>query len=134
MPPPREGPPLIPPPRASSGGNFVVRAAAAADNLDTAEASGAGDEVDSEGPPLEVLEAGMSAELAERDAGGRATPRRQALGDVDDEDDAKADAALPEPEALSARLAPELRDTLEELLRLRFSRVKKIPRKHLAGG
>lgn len=77
----------------------------------------------------------MRVELAEREGGaGREATRGASMRAVEEEDEAKLEAGLPEPEVLSDRLAPELRTVLEELLRLRFSRVKKIPRKHLVGG
>ncbi len=134
MPPPREGPPLIPSVRASAGGGFVVRPASGADRDDAGEAAW-GQEGEPDGPPLEVIEGAMRVELAEREggAGREATPRAPRRS-TDEEDEARLEAGLPEPEVLSERLAPELRTVLEELLRLRFARVKKIPRKHLVGG
>jgi hypothetical protein len=110
----------------AGGGDFYEEAepafASAAPN-----ASAAPD--DGDGPPLEELEAQMRGELAARDQAAPSSPaaRRAAAADEDDSD-AKA-GALPEVDALVARLPAEVRETLDELFRARFVAVKKLPKK-----
>lgn len=88
----------------------------------------------SEGPPLADLENQMSGEVAARDLSSprapQANPRapsRRAAGLSGDEDDAGADASTPALDDLVQRLPSEVRETLEELLRVKFIRAKKIP-------
>lgn len=84
-----------------------------------------------DGPPLEALEAGMAGEVKERDAATPAAARRAARAKAEDED-ARSEATLPEVDDLVAKLPAELREMMDELLRVRFVRVKKVPRKDLA--
>ena len=72
----------------------------------------------------------MRGELAARDASATASPaaRRAAISADEDEADGKG-VALPEVDALVARLSPEVRETLDELFRARFVSVKKLPKK-----
>lgn len=148
-PPPRPGPPLIPPPRASSipaaGFEAALGAAgagpfSAADSYDDAEpalsavsADALPPASDEEGPPLAELEAQMRGEIIARDATGVASPSaRRAAASVAEDDDADGKAtALPDIDALVARLPAEVRETLDELFRARFVSVKKLPKKLL---
>ncbi len=141
-PPPRPGPPLIPSPRASSvpAAGFESNLAAgvgafAGGDFDEAQpafvSSGGAPSADAgDGPPLEELEAQMRGELAARDESATASPaaRRAAISADEDEADGKG-VALPEVDALVARLSPEVRETLDELFRARFVSVKKLPKK-----
>lgn len=94
-----------------------------------------------DGPPLEDLEAQMGGEVASRDASATSpsTPRpaRRSAGRPNDEADEDLPAAakntpLPELDDLVARLPAELRETMEELLRVRFVAVKRVPGRDLA--
>jgi hypothetical protein len=80
---------------------------------------------------LDELEAQMRGELAARDGAAPASPAsRRAAAAVADDDDADGKAsALPEVDALVARLPAEVRETLDELFRARFVAVKKLPKK-----
>lgn len=93
-----------------------------------------------DGPPLEDLEAQMGGELAARDAGAmlgaapRPARRPAGRGVVGADDDLPAEvknAPLPELDFLVGRLPPELRETMEELLRVRFVAVKRVPGRDL---
>jgi hypothetical protein len=88
------------------------------------EATGGGDE---SGPPIEDIESRMGAEIAGRD--GVARGRSDAKSTEDAEESA---AALPELDALIARIPPEVRAALDELFRARFQAVRRIPRKAFA--
>lgn len=147
--PPPRGLPFAPPAARASGGNGYVPPALLAGTTETidedaqpafaapggaeaagyASASASGDE--DEGPPLEALEAQMSGEVAARDAaaGAARRPVRAKAGDDDDETDGAAASALPEIDALTARLPAEVRETLDELFRARFVSVKRLPKK-----
>ena len=83
-----------------------------------------------EGPPLEDLEAQMRGEVSARDQSAAASPAaRRAAAAADDEEAEGKGAALPEVDALVARLPAEVRETLDELFRARFVAVKKLPKK-----
>lgn len=145
-PPPRQGPPLIPPPRASSVAGGTARGgdqsgAVAAGELSEAEeaiaafGSDAGLE-SGDGPSLEDLEAQMGGEVAARDAASGRKPERMRAAGAEDDDDAPGGgkgAPLPELDSLVARLPTEVRETVEELLRVRFVTVKKVPKQALSG-
>ncbi len=94
-----------------------------------------------EGPPLEDLEAQMGGEVASRDAAAPPTsasrPARRPAGRGADEADEDLHAAakntpLPELDELVARLPAELRETMEDLLRVRFVAVKRVPGRDLS--
>lgn len=87
-----------------------------------------------DGPPLEVLEAQMRAELAQRGdfralSGGGGGVRGGAADDDDAEGPGGKGTPLPDLDALVARLPADVRDTLDELFRARFVSVKKLPKK-----
>lgn len=94
-----------------------------------------------DGPPLEDLEAQMGGEVASRDAAtppSTSRPARRAAGRPADEADEDLPAAakntpLPELDELVARLPAELRETMEDLLRVRFVAVKRVPGRDLSG-
>ena len=69
----------------------------------------------------------MRGEVAARDQASPPVRRAAAVAD-DDDGDGKA-GALPEIDALVARLPAEVRETLDELFRARFVAVKKLPKK-----
>lgn len=75
----------------------------------------------------------MRGELAARDQSPAASPsaRRSAAAAAEDEDGDGKTTALPEIDALVARLPAEVRETLDELFRARFIAVKKLPKKLL---
>jgi len=88
-----------------------------------------------DGPPLEDLEAQMGGEVASHDvlssASGarssrRGAPRREAAAE-----DAAKNTPIPELDDLVARLPAHLRETMEELLRVRFVGVKRVPGRDL---
>lgn len=95
-----------------------------------------------DGPPLEDLEAQMGGEVASRDAAAPASsprPARRPAGlgaeDAGADDDLPAAAKntpLPELDALVARLPAELREAMEDLLRVRFVAVKRVPGRDLS--
>jgi hypothetical protein len=71
----------------------------------------------------------MAGEVAARDSAAAATaPRRKKTVAQADDDDAGPAAPLPELDTLVARLPGEVRETLEELFRVRFIAVKKLPK------
>jgi hypothetical protein len=78
------------------------------------------------GPPLAQLESQMRAEVAGRDP----RPAKSSPPRTDDEAD-NATTALPDLDALVGRLPADVRETLEELFRVRFQAVRRIPRKAL---
>lgn len=145
-PPPRQGPPLIPLPRASSmvagaarggdqSGAVAAREQGEAEEAIAAFGADAGLE-SGDGPSLEDLEAQMGGEVAARDAASGRKPERTRPVGAEDDDDAPGGgkgAPLPELDGLVARLPVEVRETVEELLRVRFVTVKKVPKQALSG-
>jgi len=96
-----------------------------------------------DGPSLEDLEAQMGGEVASRDAAASPAssprPARRPAGrgaeDAGADDDLPAAAKstpLPELDALVARLPAELREAMEDLLRVRFVAVKRVPGRDLS--
>ncbi|MEN9841200.1 MAG: hypothetical protein RL376_1000 [Verrucomicrobiota bacterium] len=88
-----------------------------------------------DGPPLEELEAQMRVEVAASDATQQVRKPRPKAPSGDD-NDAEAEGGrvsgpLPELDALLGRVPPEVRETVEELLRVRFAAVKRVPAKAL---
>jgi hypothetical protein len=73
----------------------------------------------------------MGGEVAVRDGQTRASAaiRRDHGEDGDEDAGAGKMVALPEIDALVARLPGEVRETLDELFRARFVSVKKLPKK-----
>lgn len=145
-PPPRQGPPLIPPPRSSalaggparSLGQPAPKGAGAGEYGEAEDAIAAfGADAAAEqgdGPSLEELEIQMGAEVSARDAAStrRADRPRATLGEEDDDSGVGKSAPLPEVEDLVGRLPAEVRDAVEELLRVRFVSVKRLPKQVLA--
>ncbi len=127
---------MIPPPRASATpGASRVRVSDGGESAEgewVATTAVSAPEAE-DGPPLDALEAGMAGEVQERDAVTPAAARRAARARAED-DDARSEATLPEVDELVAKLPAELRDTMDELLRVRFVRVKRVPRKDLSVG
>ncbi len=144
-PPPRKGPPLIPTGRASALASGIVRGATrpvpgsgeageADDAIAAFQPDASGDATD--GPPLEDLEAQMGGEVAERDASTAPRTVRARAATVDDEDEGEGGgkgAPLPELDELLGRLPAEVREAAEELLRVRYVSVKKLPKKAFGG-
>lgn len=144
-PPPRKGPPLIPLGRSSALPSGIAKGvgqpAAGAGELGDAddaiaafEGTASADSAD--GPPLEDLEAQMGGEVAARDSATSRRPERARAATADAEDDETSGgkgAPLPELDELLARLPAEVREATEELLRVRFVSVKKVPKQALAG-
>jgi hypothetical protein len=102
-----------------------------------AESSGGASPPEEDGPPLEVLEAQMHAEIQGRDP--VATSRRGSRGSTqatedEEEQSGGRGAALPDLETLVERLPAELRETVDELLRVKFTQVKKVPKRVLVSG
>ena len=144
-PPPRKGPPLIPLGRSSLVPGGTARGAGQlapgiGDAGDADEAIGAisGDTSadPADGPSLEDLEAQMGGEVAARDAATTRRPERPRPAVSEDDDEAQSGgkgAPLPELDELLARLPAEVREATEELLRVRFVAVKKVPKQALSG-
>ena len=91
--------------------------------------SGAGDD-DAPEWPDESVEAAMIAEQRERDAGDitpSRAPRPAREADRDDE----AAAPLPQLDALIEKIPPNVRETLDELFRARFTSVQRVPKQVL---
>lgn len=82
-----------------------------------------------EGPPLSELEAQMHGDVVAQESSGSARAVRRTSTVADDEADDPTSEALPELDALVARLSAEVRETLDELFRARFVTVKKLPRR-----
>ncbi len=73
-------------------------------------------------------EAGEAAFLAAaREHGGAVTPVLVAVRD----DAAEDKTPLPPLDTLVARIPAEVRETLEELFRIKFTGVRRVPAKHL---
>lgn len=136
--PPKRGLPLaaLAPPRNSSAVPATAPAAvtgadeAASEWSEAVSASApAAHSVEEDGPSLDELEAQMGAESAAKEI----TPpvRKKAVGMVrgtETEPDGQASSGpLPELDTLLNRLPPELRENVEELLRVRFTAVKRVP-------
>lgn len=84
---------------------------------------------DDSGPPIEELESRMAGEVAAQQAAAASAARkRPAAREGAEDDDASAKTPLPDLDALIERLAPEVRETLDELFRVRFVSVKKVPK------
>jgi hypothetical protein len=81
---------------------------------------------DDAGPPLDQLESQMQAEVS----GGNARPSKSTARPVQEEPE-KAPAVLPALDSLVERIPAEVKETLEELFRVRFQAVRQIPRKAL---
>jgi hypothetical protein len=92
----------------------------------------AGDSVDTgDGPTLEDLEAQMGGEVAVRDAATARRPERARAKTAEEDDEGPGGAKgapLPELDELVGRLPAEVREAVEELLRVRFVAVKKMPK------
>ncbi len=88
-----------------------------------------------EGPSLEDLEAQMGGEVASREATAPASSPRPARREPSRREAALEEAGkntpLPELDDLLARLPAGLRETMEELLRVRFVAVKRVPERDL---
>ena len=93
------------------------------------EDGGAGDGEVPEWPD-EAVEVAMLAEQRERDGEPPARPARPEKPAAEPAED---DAAVPLPklEALIERIPPEVRETLDELFRARFTSVQRVPRQAL---
>jgi len=117
---------------AVSGAAVSPAAAGSADTDDWADAQpvtsdgGAGD--DGEGPPPDALEAQMRGETAARNAAF--SPRKKASVAREDET-AVAAGPMPELDVLLARVPAEVKATLDELFRVRFQGVRRLPEKAL---
>lgn len=73
----------------------------------------------------------MLAEQRERDGGpSPALPSRAAVPAADAADEEPA-APLPNLDALVARIPPEVRETLDDLFRARFTTVQRVPKSAL---
>ena len=84
-----------------------------------------------DGPSLEELEAQMGGEIAQRDAaaGSVRSSRPAASPREEEEENSASSSALPDLDDLVARLPGEVRETLDELFRARFVKVRKLPKK-----
>ncbi len=84
-----------------------------------------------DGPSLEELEAQMGGEIAARDgaAGSVRSSRPAASPREEEEENSASSSALPDLDDLVARLPGEVRETLDELFRARFVKVRKLPKK-----
>ncbi|MDF3057342.1 MAG: hypothetical protein K0R17_1557 [Rariglobus sp.] len=96
-------------------------------------AGGGGSAFDDDGPvwPDEAQESGMRAEVAERGETLSSRAAREAA-------DAAAEAAaekknLPSLDELVERIPADVRDTLEDLFRVKFVKVTRVPKKVLKG-
>lgn len=82
-----------------------------------------------DGPSLEMLEAQMEAEVSTRDRHSSASPGRRLKAGADEDDEVASPAALPELGTLVERLPVKVRETLDELFRVRFVTVKQLPKR-----
>jgi hypothetical protein len=117
-----------------------VRAASGATSTEEPAHDGAGEEwvdapaafnasavvEDDSGPPLDALEAQMRTEIASREGPQAAPVRVKTAAEPED-----ALTTLPELEELLSRIPPEVRDTVDELFRVRFQTVRQVPGKAL---
>lgn len=87
---------------------------------------------DDSGPPIEELESRMAAEVAAQASSAASSAARKRGAASDDDDATASKAPLPELDALLERLAPEVRETLDELFRVRFVSVKKVAKSAFA--
>jgi hypothetical protein len=92
-----------------------------------ASADSAGSEDDS-GPPLDALESQMRTEIAAREGPQAAPVRVKAPTESED-----SLTTLPDLEGLLSRIPREVRDTVDELFRVRFQTVRQVPGKALVG-
>ncbi|MCX6936381.1 MAG: hypothetical protein NTU80_00565 [Verrucomicrobia bacterium] len=84
---------------------------------------------DDDGPPVEELEARMRMEVAASDAAQapRKTRGRMVADEDNDSEATRPGAPLPGLDVLLGRVPAEVRETMEELLRVRFTTVKRVP-------
>ncbi len=82
---------------------------------------------DDEGPewPDEAVESAMRAEQRERDGEMPAPPRPRAAATDEPED---LNAPLPRLDSLIEKIPPQVRETLDELFRARFTSVQRVPK------
>lgn len=107
----------VPPPRDSE--ESLVAADAAARSLNGTESESINVW------PDEAAEASFFAEARERGETVRAVPAAA----VEKEDDERNPKSLPPLEDLVGRLSPELRETLDDLFRAKFTSVRRLPAK-----
>jgi len=81
---------------------------------------------DDAGPPPDALEAQMRTEIAARESTQPAPARVKVAAEPED-----TLATLPELEGLLSRISPEVKETVEELFRVRFQTVRQVPGKAL---
>lgn len=89
---------------------------------------------DEGGPSLEDLEAQMGREIAAKDVDQPVQKKnaRTTSGPADETEGRANLGPLPELDVLLNRLPTELRESVEELLRVRFTAVKRVPGEALA--
>lgn len=90
---------------------------------------------DGEAPdwPDEAVESAMRVEQQERDGGAPPTQRPEAVKAAAPAEEDESKEPLPKLDALIERIPSEVRETLEELFRARFTGVQRVPKQALKG-